>query len=53
MDGSTTPPTNPGETVKNTGVVTATSLNVRSGYGSSYSKNRNIIKWSKSRNSRK
>ncbi|WP_148550128.1 N-acetylmuramoyl-L-alanine amidase [Paraclostridium bifermentans] len=38
VDGSTTPPTNPGETVKNTGVVTATSLNVRSGYGSSYSK---------------
>ena len=38
VDGSTTPPTNPGETVKNTGVVTASSLNVRSGYGSSYSK---------------
>ncbi|GAA0705147.1 hypothetical protein GCM10008904_12870 [Paraclostridium ghonii] len=37
IDGSTTnPPTNPVESVKNTGVVTASSLNVRSGYGSSY-----------------
>ncbi|MDU1539640.1 MAG: SH3 domain-containing protein [Paeniclostridium sordellii] len=41
VDGSVAPPVKPEQnkpTVKNTGVVTATSLNVRSGYGANYSK---------------
>ncbi|MEG2983100.1 MAG: SH3 domain-containing protein, partial [Peptostreptococcaceae bacterium] len=39
VDGSVNPPVNPDQPeVKNTGVVTATSLNVRSGYGASNSK---------------